>query len=292
MSARTEDSSPSGAGAHVFRIGLSRRSIGDLKRNDAQAAFRIWARAILSEKTIANEAEALILDTPEALRAAAIDPSFDGLATSTTEMLELGLQPESLFFTVRNGRYAQPYVLLVPQGSAVQTVADLAGQEILIPASPKMELVRHWLGILMSDGNPADPLAVSYAQVPTASKAVLRVFFRQAAASVVTAPALELAIELNPQISKQVRVISVSPDVVTGVFFLTHRVPAPLRAALERTIATLHETPAGRQVLTVFQADRMEKHDLNALASTKALLEQARSNGIPERAPIPEGNTR
>lgn len=264
--------------AHPFRIGLSRRASGDVKHNDAKAAFRAWARTILAERSMVQDADAVILETAGEIREAARSPEFDGIATSTTEFLELGVEPESLFLTVRGGKIAQSYVVVVPQESPIAGLADLLGKKVLVPSSPRMELAMSWLTVAMDGAiDKSTPGNLTLDPIPTATKAVLRVFFRQAAASLVTAPALAMAAELNPQVASQVRVIATSPEVVTGVFFLNPRLAPDLRISVERTITTLHESPVGRQVLTVFQADRMERRSLADLAATRALLQEAQA---------------
>lgn len=94
--------------------------------------------------------------------------------------------------------------------------------------------------------------------------------------------------ELNPQISRKVRVLMESPELVSGIFFLTSSLPPRLRESLENTITSLHETPAGQQVLTVFQSDRLEKHDLRSLDATRALVDRARERGITGTALMAE----
>lgn len=51
-----------------------------------------------------------------------------------------------------------------------------------------------------------------------------------------------------------------------------------LRRRIETAVLTLHESPAGRQVMTVFQGERLEKHPLSCLESARALLADQAGN--------------
>jgi ABC-type phosphate/phosphonate transport system substrate-binding protein len=103
---------------------------------------------------------------------------------------------------------------------------------------------------------------------------VLRVFFRQSDACLVTADAFELACELNPQLRRDLKVLVASPPLIPTLLFFRRGCTGPARAEVEAAILDLHSTPAGQQVLTVFQGSRIERHPLSCLDATQALFSE------------------
>ena len=121
------------------------------------------------------------------------------------------------------------------------------------------------------------------------SRVIQRLFFRQTDACVATREAFAAAGELNPQIRKEAPgVLATSQEVVPSCFFFRPGFSPNLRQRIEEATLALHETAAGKQVLTVFQGERLEKHPLSCLDSARALVaEQARLRGAaPEKGAV------
>jgi ABC-type phosphate/phosphonate transport system substrate-binding protein len=108
--------------------------------------------------------------------------------------------------------------------------------------------------------------------VESPSKSVLRVFFGQSDACLVTTNSFAVACELNPQLNRDLEILAVSPPVIPAFFFFRPGCRAETRALLEPALLDLHTKPAGEQVLTVFQCVRMEKQPLSAFDPTRRLL--------------------
>jgi phosphonate transport system substrate-binding protein len=101
---------------------------------------------------------------------------------------------------------------------------------------------------------------------------VLQVFFHQADACLVTSNVFALACELNPQLRKELRVLADSPAVVPSVFFFRSGYVAKLRDQLEPAVVEMDQSPAGQEVLTVFQCDGMIKLPVACLNGSRQLL--------------------
>jgi ABC-type phosphate/phosphonate transport system substrate-binding protein len=151
-----------------------------------------------------------------------------------------------------------------------------------------------WLEALLAQQSLAAPpeffKATTRAEKP--SKAILQVYFRQADACVVTTNVYAVAGELNPQLQRDLRVVAVSPELVPALFYFRPGDKSRAREELEPAILGLHETPAGQQVLTIFQCDRMVKSPTTCLATTRELLKEcgrlkgAAPQGPSESVPI------
>ncbi|MDZ7599594.1 MAG: hypothetical protein U5J82_15230 [Desulfobacterales bacterium] len=84
--------------------------------------------------------------------------------------------------------------------------------------------------------------------------------------------AFKIAAELNPQLHRELVVLYESPPFIPGFFILHPSWQTPARQNLIEAITNLHASPAGQQVLIVFQSSRMEKLPFSALAETLAFL--------------------
>ena len=188
-----------------------------------------------------------------------------------------GLAPETLYLSLKNGKATVQYVLLVHQGSGISNLAGLNGRNLELPKSASTSLAAPWLDTCLADQGLGLPETVfrKIDRAEKVSRVVLRVFFRQADSCIVTRDAFETMGELNPQLRKELRVLATSPEVVASVFFLRPGFTGKVRQELETAISILHETVAGRQALTVFQGEKLEKAPLSALKSAEDLLAAA-----------------
>ena len=111
------------------------------------------------------------------------------------------------------------------------------------------------------------------------SKSVMQVFFKQADAALVTMGAFDLVCEMNPQVKKNLRVLSVSQPFVAVGFIFNPAFQGPIRDQVEKAVMELQNTPSGQQVLTVFQASRMERHPVSIMDTTVEFLGKHKGSG-------------
>jgi phosphonate transport system substrate-binding protein len=196
------------------------------------------------------------------------------LLTDQFLALDADVQPTQVYLAVKEGTTTEQYLLLVRAESATRDARGLKGKSLALQTNARGGLSLPWLVGLFaaySLGLPQEELN-RLERVDRPSRALLQVFFRQADAAVVTSNVLATACELNPQLSRELRVLATSPPVVPVLFFFRETYRTPARAALEPAMLTVHESTEGRQVLTVFQSDRMMLCPLSALDGTRDLL--------------------
>ncbi len=270
------------AGQTLVRIGIAPGTWWGVNQTDAKAAITAWARTTFEQRRIVADVETTMFDTVEALHSALKTCEIDAVSMLADQFLALesGLQPDEVFLGTKNRSFTEQYELLVHQDGGIMDVQGLAGQKLVLHASARTSLALQWIDTLLARRSlgPAAEVLSNVTEIASPSKAVLKVFFKQADAALVTSNVFELACELNPQLRKQLRVLAVSPEVVPSLFFFRAGYTSSLRGQLELAIVALHETPAGQQVLTVFQSDGMTKRPLGCLEGTRQFLaEYARS---------------
>lgn len=297
MSAVVE-SGGNGAGQHdgnLVRIAVSPSSWLGVRQNDAAAAIKAWARTILGECGIAAEVDARFFENSQDMIASLSKCQVDAMSMVTDELLvlDLKMRPDSVFISVKNKSFTERYVILVHRNSGIEDVPDLAGRSVLLHRSSRMCLAPQWLETLLETRSAAlaDQVLRNMSSIENASRAVLQVFFHKADASVVTANVFEMMSELNPQVHKELRVLASSPEVVPNIFFFRSGYTSPVRDRLEAALEAIHNSPAGRQILTVFQCDSMVKRPISILEGTNRMLAEyerlRRHGGIrDDRGPL------
>jgi phosphonate transport system substrate-binding protein len=257
----------------AFSVGV----LGEVNPNDAKASIIAWGKALMGSRTIAADIQPSIFDRIEDLFGALQNGQLDGAAMMMDEFQArpAALEPEAVYLSMKNGKATEQYVLLVHRSSGISNLAGLKGRNIEIQKSNRTSLVTPWLETSLSSQGLGLPNGFfgKIECVQKVSRVILRVFFHQTDACIATQAAFETMCELNPQLRQDLSVVGISPEVVPGVFFLRPGFAGGLRQELEAAMLSLHETVAGRQVLIVFQGDRMGKHPLTSLESAVDLLE-------------------
>ena len=283
------------------RFAFSSRMFSDVNENDARAAMKAWGQTVSLERGIPLEPVFQIFVGTGAIAAAIRGKLIDAITLPTDEYWELRNEVPlgSIVIGSKGGDSTEQYVLLVRGDSGIQRLADLRGHNLVIyqnpltslaPAWLETELLQHQLGLMEQFwGRVSDSTKLL--------RAILPVFFHQADACLVTLKGFETMAELNPQIGRQLQVLTKSEAVVPNLFCFRGDYQSPYREKILQEISRLGETTAGQQTLALFQTDRLFPGDPASLASAFALLDlhrrlRAAALGVPPgNAVAPQGTT-
>ena len=206
-----------------------------------------------------------------------------------------------LFVAYVNGKVEEEVVLLAHRDSGIESVEDLKGATDHY-RNPRASLAVCWLdSVLLEKGlrSTAEFLGLVY-QNTKLSSVVLPVFFRRSDSCLVTRSGFDTMSELNPQIGKALKVLATSPKVVPILLCFRADYAPAFKDKILAGLRDLHLSPAGQQVLTIFQSEKLEEMPTSGLQSALDLLarrEKLREaagmdpkNGITTRAnPMAEG---
>ena len=276
---------------HPFRYVFSTSVLREVNENDARAAMKVWVGSLVKEGTVRADPNVAMFSKVGEIRTALQSGAADGAAVVVNELDQL--REQVLFnryvFGVMNGSIWEEYVVLVRQESPLAKLEDLQGRSLNLFQNSRMSLALIWLDtLLLQQGQPA--AAVLCRKItPQAKliKAVLPVFFHQTDACLITRTGFITLGELNPQVTRQLRVLAVSPKLVSGGIFFRTGYPQAQQDEMVAQLQRMHQTPGGQQVLTIFQTDRLEEHPLSVLNSAFELMEtHRRLCAATNRAPI------
>jgi ABC-type phosphate/phosphonate transport system substrate-binding protein len=259
-----------------FRIGFAAATFQGVNENDANAAVRVWARVLAEERGIPADPEPRILQSIDDIVAALTNKTVDAINLTAEQFQAVRGQVALQGFVVarKGNSVTEEYILLVHRGSGLERLEDLRGRKLGMLQSMRTALAPVWLETCLAKaglGRPAD----FFGQVttnPKLTKIILPVFFRQLDACLVTRAGFETMVELNPQTGQQLKVLASSPPIVPVIFCFRADYSPSVRAKLLAEISRWHTTPAGRQILTIFQTDSLEERPLACLDSAFELL--------------------
>ena len=277
-----------------FRLAFSSSMFTEINENDARASIKVWAQTVAQERGIAAEADARIIKGTAAIIHALQSGEIDAVGLPTDEFFTVSrvVAFSHLFAAVLGAKMTEEYVVLVHRDNPAEHLAQLHGQRLLALANPRTSLAEPWLDtLLLRSGQPA--VQTFFGSVQHAVKiprVVLPVFFRHSDACLVNRRGFDTMCELNPQVGRQLRVIARSEPVVATVFCIRAGFESPSHGRILASLRDLHTTPAGQQVLAIFQSERLQEPPPEFLDSSFALLtEHARIMTAAKTAPPRSG---
>ena len=277
------------------RFCISSRMFREVNENDARASVKAYAKQLAESRGLIADANPIIFTGSAELTKLLSAGAVDLVSMHTQEFLALeeNLVTGPFLISLMNGFDFEEYVLLVRADSGFSALSDLKGGRMLVLDSLQGSLAGRWLEVLLGSQTLAPP-ETFFSRVTRpvkTSQTVLPVFFHQGDACVITRQGFALMGELNPQVTKQLRVLATSPQLVPHLTCFRVGLDSSLKARIVAAVAEANTTTSGKQLMTIFQCDGVEERPLSRLESTRELVAacaRLRSKtGGPESAQTP-----
>jgi len=265
------------AGAPV-RLAISESAIGDVNLNDARAAMQVWIKRMMVDLNVVIEFNPKVFDTTEEILDRIRRGQLDAVALNIVEYRQIAdlLDPSQIVIAAGAAGMEQ-YLVLAKQNGGIRQLGDLKGRRLSMLKTPRMCVATAWLSTILDEGHygPAEQFFGSVATDAKFSRVVLPVFFGQAEACLTTKRGFDTMCELNPQVSKDLRALASSPPLAVMFYAFRKNFQSVQRTKLIGALSSVRESPAGRQMATLFQFDELAVRDARCLASALAILEAA-----------------
>jgi phosphonate transport system substrate-binding protein len=267
---------PTRVNAPPLRLAVSENVVCGVSLNDARAAMAIWATELMKN-----------IDLKLALA-----PDQDWVKPSEQLLAAIrGGTVDMFCLTIQEYRQVSPYVdtsriitddyggeellLVVREGSGIVNLAGLRGRSLILLESPNTSLAEPWLAVSLWHEGLESPkqLLGRMTRNTKLSQVVLPVFFGQADACVVTRRGLDTMVELNPQLSRKLKVLLVSPRMESAFFAWRKDYPAHLKKPVFDRLLDLRSSTTAQQVLTLFQSPGFTARDADCLGPAQSLLD-------------------
>lgn len=258
------------------RFCISSRMFREVNENDARASVKAYAKQLAESRGFSADAKPIIFTGITELTKLLSAGAVDLVSMPTQEFLGLAenLVTGPFLISVMNGSDYEEYVLLVRADSGVEALSDLKGRRMLVLDNLQGSLASLWLEVLL-DSQALAPPAKFFGRVTRPNKTsqtVLPVFFHQGDACVITRQGFALMGELNPQVTKQLRVLATSPQVVPHLTCFRVGLDSSIKVKIFAAVVDANAATAGKQLFTIFQCDRVEERPLSRLESTRELV--------------------
>ncbi len=232
-----------------------------LDYKDGRIAFEMWVNDIAEKENIHIEVE--FYDEHKKI--------LDDFTNSTKHWL---ISVDPLFYlqdykkydkTVRDIWASQhgpdrleKMVLLVRKSSGINTLADIKGKKLMSQKDDLLGRIFLDKELFATHACSSEGFIDSMSMTDKDSTAILKTYFGQVDASIVTKHSFELAREMNPALGKELKILVESPRLFAPLLILTHRSAGDeLDQAFARSVADLENTVKGRNILTLFKMKRM-----------------------------------
>lgn len=244
--------------AHVLRVAISTETLAGANVNDARAAYKVWISEVTRHfpSTVAQMVPEIFLSSEEMIRGVR-QGTIECFGVTAIEFLKVNdiVDPDFLLLQdyLADG---MEYVLLVHNKSQFKKIADLRGSQLLTHFHRDMVLAPAWLGTTLAANNlpQQERFFASQKLTDNLNQVVLPVFFHRADAACVARRNWDTAVELNPQLGRDLRALAVSPRFVPISIAFRRGCSSEGRKALIDAIMKVASVPAGQQIITLYQS--------------------------------------
>ena len=263
---------------HVLLVAISTDTLAGANVNDARAAYKVWTNEITRKfpTTVAQMVPDIFLPSEDLIRGVkqGTIECFGITALEFVKVAEL-VDADSLLLQdyLSDG---MEYVLLVHNNSPFKKVADLHGAQLVTHFHRDMVLAPAWLGTMLAANNLPQPdhFFASQKKTDNLNQVVLPVFFRRTDAACLARRNWETAVELNPQLGRDLRSLAVSPKLVPIAIAFRRGCSPEGRKILIDSILKIASQAAGQQIVALYQSHGFIVRPTSIMNSTVEMVRQ------------------
>lgn len=255
------------------RLALSAELFADFNENDAHAAVKAWAEAVAKPSHLELDGDPQIMSSEDIVRAIA-NRRVDAFSITSAEYVKVSsFVDASIYSDAALSKTGVEYLILVKEDSGIHDLAGLQGRSLLIYRHVTMCLAAAWLETQLAGAKleSSDRFFSSVVKSSKVSQTVLPVYFGRADACLVTRRDFDTMAELNPQVRQRLRSLAVSPKLIVALTGMHKDCSAEMKGKIRDAVTGLGNTPIGRQILTLFQSERLVPVDVSLLRSAVEL---------------------
>ncbi len=265
------------AARHTLRIGISAETLPEVNLNDARAAYHIWTQEIIRNLDLSIELLPEIFAPSPQMVQMIRHGLLDGFAITGREFARTQeyIDPSVLSVGVDETAGVE-YLLVTRREAGYRRVEELRGRQIGIHRGCFGALLHEWLTLLLHEQGLGTPRRFFAEEVSSANlnQVILPVFFGRLPAAALSRNAYETAVELNPQLGRELQVLATSPRVIPTLFaFRRGCDPADLQQ-MRRAVQKLQASPTGQQLLQIYHSRGYVEKPVSIMAGTLAMMRE------------------
>lgn len=256
-------------------VGYITNTISGVDKRDAKVALEIMVKKIVMRQFPDVNSRSVIFEDLETALKAVENKEIDIMTILSTNYLDMSdrslMSPK--FIGSIGGEPEEEYVLLVKKQSHIEELSQLRDKEIISQKGGSGVVSLMWLDtLLMEQSLPESQLFFkAVKKVNKISMAVLPVFFGKADACLVPLHAYETMIELNPQLGRELTVLSKSPGYLITITCFRSDIIEKDQKTISTQFETLDKTPEYKQILILFHLKSVKKYKPEYLSNIEKL---------------------
>ena len=256
-------------------IGFTRGLFVEMDSRDAAAALELFARELSKKSGMNYDAKMIVYDTPEELSTALRQEKFSMVCLPIMHHLSVASRSPLVpaIVPTHHGSGNEDRILIVNRNSGHKDLASLKQASLIFTASSRGELTHRWIDVELGrqKAPPADQFFGKVTKAKNDAQAIMSVFFQKDDAAIVSTRTLELMIEQNPQLGRDLVVVLRSNPFTYAVISFVPSVSREDREALTTVFMNMNTYPAGQQILRVFRHDGVRLFEAGDFASIRSL---------------------
>jgi len=258
-----------------IRIGFSSKAFVNVPKADMKIAIGVLSKKV-ARKTFGS-VESRIYESPAEIENDLKSKRLDVIAITPDEFIYIRnrVSIEPAMITVAGNSHDVELLLLVRKDSGFNRTADLKGRTVVLPSwNAQYGSIYHtWLETLsLREGaSSMDIFFSSITEASSANQAIMPVFFRKTASCVVSKQAFEISSELNPQLSRDLKVIARIGGLAGGLVVFRQDLSEDSKQKTRQALLDLDKDQEGRQLLMLFHLNSLALFRPEYLKSTEAL---------------------
>lgn len=257
-------------------VAISTDTLGGANVNDARAAYAVWIQEVTRHmgRVRAEVLPQIFVPSGELLREIRSGIVQCYGITAIEYMKIVDLTDSSCLLLQDYLADGMEYVIVVNSQSAFRSMADLRGAQIILHHHRDLVLALPWIETALAAGSlpPADRFFGSISMRDSVNQVALPVFFRRVDAACLARRSWETAVELNPQLGRSMRVLTVSPKLVPIVLAFRRHCSEAGKEALIHAVMNITSVTAGQQIVALYQAHSFVLRTAAAMKTTVDLL--------------------
>lgn len=262
--------------SEVVVVAISTDTLGSANVNDARAAYGVWIQEVTrhSGRIRAEVLPRIFVPSDELLHDVRSDAVQCYGITALEYMKIADLTDPSYLLLQDYLADGMEYVIVVNNQSSFHSMADLRGAQLILHHHRDLVLAPAWIETSLAGNSlpSAEHFFGSISMRDNVNQVALPVFFRRVESACLARASWEMAVELNPQLGRSMRILAVSPRLVPIVLAFRRHCSEAGRKALIDAVMNITSVTAGQQIVALYQARHFVLRTTAVMKTTVDLL--------------------
>ena len=253
---------PKSENAPFFNMAFSEKIFVRVNQNDATALAKVLMENLLEESPFTiRTGSPNVYSSMKELEESVKNERNDLYILLPEEFLRLSkfglIEPTAV--PLRNNSVYDVYKIIVSKKNSIRNIKELKGKSILIGYSAGNDNPHLWLNHLLSSKGMGEKEKY-FESIETLEKSlpvILKVYFGQVDACIISEDNLNLAIEMNPRLGESLIALETSKPILRAILAERKSKPEKNKKLLLDNLLNLDKTAEGKQVLTLFRIEKL-----------------------------------